>query len=46
MAAGFPRVNDSDNPPDSLAAHPKAYPLAERMLADNEITLPPNRKTA
>ena len=34
LAAGFLRVNDSDNPLDSSAVHPEAYPLVERILAD------------
>ena len=34
LAAGFLRINDSDNPLDSSAVHPEAYPLVERMLAD------------
>ena len=34
LAAGFLRVNESDNPLDSSAVHPEAYPLVERILAD------------
>ncbi|WP_291991040.1 Tex family protein [Candidatus Accumulibacter sp. ACC007] len=34
LAAGFLRINDSDNPLDSSAVHPEAYPLVERILAD------------
>lgn len=34
LAAGFLRVNDSDNPLDGSAVHPEAYPLVERILAD------------
>lgn len=34
LAAGFLRVNESDNPLDGSAVHPEAYPLVERILAD------------
>ena len=34
LAAGFLRVNDSDNPLDASAVHPEAYPVVERILAD------------
>ncbi len=34
LAAGFLRINDSDNPLDGSAVHPEAYPLVERILAD------------
>ncbi|WP_291994041.1 Tex family protein [Candidatus Accumulibacter sp. ACC003] len=34
LAAGFLRINDSDNPLDASAVHPEAYPLVERILAD------------
>ena len=34
LAAGFLRVNESDNPLDRSAVHPEAYPLVERILAD------------
>jgi uncharacterized protein len=34
LAAGFLRINDSDNPLDRSAVHPEAYPLVERILAD------------
>jgi uncharacterized protein len=34
LAAGFLRINESDNPLDSSAVHPEAYPLVERILAD------------
>lgn len=34
QAAGFLRINDSDNPLDASAVHPEAYPLVERILAD------------
>jgi uncharacterized protein len=34
LAAGFLRINESDNPLDRSAVHPEAYPLVERILAD------------
>ncbi|MEI7431989.1 MAG: helix-hairpin-helix domain-containing protein, partial [Betaproteobacteria bacterium] len=34
QAAGFLRVNGSDNPLDASSVHPEAYPLVERILAD------------
>ena len=34
LAAGFLRVNESDQPLDGSAVHPEAYPLVERILAD------------
>jgi len=34
QAAGFLRVMNGDNPLDSSAVHPEAYPVVERMLAD------------
>ena len=34
QAAGFLRINGSDNPLDASAVHPEAYPLVERILAD------------
>ena len=34
LAAGFLRVNESDNPLDGSAVHPEAYTLVERILAD------------
>ncbi len=34
LAAGFLRVNESDNLLDGSAVHPEAYPLVERILAD------------
>ncbi|MBL8402604.1 MAG: RNA-binding transcriptional accessory protein [Candidatus Accumulibacter cognatus] len=33
LAAGFLRINESDNPLDRSAVHPEAYPLVERILA-------------
>ena len=34
QAAGFLRINGSDNPLDGSSVHPEAYPLVERILAD------------
>ena len=34
QAAGFLRINGSDNPLDASTVHPEAYPLVERILAD------------
>ncbi len=34
LAAGFLRINGSDNPLDASSVHPEAYPLVERILAD------------
>jgi uncharacterized protein len=34
LAAGFLRINNSDNPLDASAVHPESYPLVERILAD------------
>jgi len=34
QAAGFLRVMQGDNPLDSSAVHPEAYPLVERILSD------------
>ncbi len=34
QAAGFLRVNGSENPLDASAVHPEAYPVVERILAD------------
>ena len=36
QAAGFLRINQGDNPLDASAVHPEAYPLVERILADNK----------
>ena len=33
QAAGFLRIPDGDNPLDSSAVHPEAYPVVERILA-------------
>lgn len=34
QAAGFLRVMDGENPLDTSAVHPEAYPVVEKMLAD------------
>lgn len=34
QAAGFLRINGGENPLDSSAVHPEAYPVVERILAD------------
>jgi uncharacterized protein len=34
QAAGFLRIMGGDNPLDSSAVHPEAYPVVERILAD------------
>jgi uncharacterized protein len=39
QAAGFLRVNGSDNPLDASAVHPEAYPVVERILADIKKTV-------
>jgi uncharacterized protein len=34
QAAGFLRINGGENPLDTSAVHPEAYPVVERILAD------------
>jgi uncharacterized protein len=34
QAAGFLRINGSENPLDASAVHPESYPLVEKILAD------------
>src|SRR6185312_11555392 len=34
QAAGFLRIQNSDNPLDASAVHPESYPVVERILAD------------
>ena len=34
QAAGFLRINESENPLDASSVHPEAYPLVEKILAD------------
>ncbi|SMB24507.1 transcriptional accessory protein [Sterolibacterium denitrificans] len=34
QAAGFLRINGSENPLDASSVHPEAYPVVERILAD------------
>ncbi len=37
LAAGFLRVPGGDNPLDTSAVHPEAYPLVQRILADLKL---------
>ncbi|CDZ75988.1 30S ribosomal protein S1 [Legionella massiliensis] len=39
QAAGFLRVMSGDNPLDASAVHPEAYPLVEKMLADQKADI-------
>lgn len=39
QAAGFLRVNKGDNPLDATGVHPEAYPLVDKILADNTLSL-------
>lgn len=39
LAAGFLRITDGDNPLDASCVHPEAYPLVEKMLADQNIAI-------
>lgn len=39
QAAGFLRINGGTNPLDASAVHPEAYPLVEKIIADNHTTL-------
>ena len=39
QAAGFLRVPDGENPLDSSAVHPEAYPVVERILADLKLPI-------
>jgi uncharacterized protein len=39
QAAGFLRISDGDNPLDSSAVHPEAYPVVEKILKENNATL-------
>jgi uncharacterized protein len=39
QAAGFLRIQDSDNPLDGTAVHPESYPLVEKMASDLGVTL-------
>lgn len=36
QAAGFLRITHGDNPLDASAVHPEAYPIVERILADQK----------
>jgi uncharacterized protein len=39
QAAGFLRIMQGDNPLDSSAVHPEAYPLVEKILADQKMDI-------
>lgn len=39
QAAGFLRITQGENPLDASAVHPEAYPLVERILADQKVDL-------
>lgn len=39
QAAGFLRIMNGDNPLDASAVHPEAYPLVEKILADQKIEI-------
>ena len=39
LAAGFLRINQSDNPLDRSAVHPESYPVVERMAKDLDSTV-------
>lgn len=39
QSAGFLRISQGDNPLDTSGVHPEAYPIVEKILADNSMTL-------
>lgn len=39
QAAGFLRIMSGDNPLDASAVHPEAYPVVERILEKNKISI-------
>lgn len=39
QAAGFLRINNGPNPLDRSGVHPEAYPVVERMLADQQLEI-------
>lgn len=39
QAAGFLRISNGENPLDSSAVHPEAYPVVERILQKNNKTI-------
>ncbi|KTC88026.1 MULTISPECIES: Tex family protein [Legionella] len=39
QAAGFLRIMQGDNPLDSSAVHPEAYPLVEKILSDQKVDI-------
>jgi uncharacterized protein len=39
QSAGFLRIMNGDNPLDASCVHPEAYPLVERILADQKVDI-------
>jgi uncharacterized protein len=39
QAAGFLRIANGDNPLDASAVHPEAYPVVEKILSDQKLTM-------
>lgn len=39
QSAGFLRIMNGDNPLDASSVHPEAYPLVERILAEQKVDL-------
>lgn len=39
QAAGFLRIMNGDNPLDASCVHPEAYPLVERILAEQKVNI-------
>lgn len=39
QAAGFLRIMNGENPLDSSAVHPEAYPLVEKILAEQQVDI-------
>ena len=39
QAIGFLRIVDGDNPLDASAVHPESYPMVEKILAHNKLTI-------
>lgn len=40
QAAGFLRIMNGENPLDASCVHPEAYPLVERIIADQKLDIP------
>ncbi|KTD34310.1 transcriptional accessory protein [Legionella moravica] len=40
QAAGFLRIMKGENPLDASCVHPEAYPLVERIIADQKLDIP------